>query len=173
MTEGVKAFLRRYNAWVAPKGEAVKVFLLRCKGWATSKAESIKAFLRRHKGWLTVLGAGVILATYVMKDILRDNERDLKDAVETARRAFVVGRGIHGLYESVLSLSYRVNSRLGAILEKARYRNLLCQRVRQIQLLKVHLVADIAGSVAAATLWSDQGKSFGHHRLSRSPCRII
>jgi hypothetical protein len=40
-----------------------------------------------------------------MKDILRDNERDLKDAVETARRAFVVGRGIHGLYESVLSLS--------------------------------------------------------------------
>jgi hypothetical protein len=83
-----------------------------------------------------------------MKDILRDNERDLKDAVETARRAFVVGRGIHGLYESVLSLSYRVNSRLGAILEKARYRNLLCQRVRQIQLLKVHLVADIAGSVA-------------------------
>lgn len=115
----------------------------------------------------------MILATSVMKDILRDNERDLKDAVETARRAFVVGRGIHGLYESVLSLSYRVNSRLGAILEKARYRNLLCQRVRQIQLLKVHLVADIAGSVAAATLWSDQGKSFGHHRLSRSPCRII
>jgi hypothetical protein len=120
MTEGVKAFLRRYNAWVAPKGEAVKVFSLRCKGWATSKAESIKAFLRRHKGWLTVLGAGVILATYVMKDILRDNERDLKDAVETARRAFVVGRGIHGLYESVLSLSYRVNSRLDAILEKGK-----------------------------------------------------
>lgn len=115
----------------------------------------------------------MILATSVMKDILRDNERDLKDAVETARRAFVVGRGIHGLYESVLSLSYRVNSRLGAILEKARYRNLLCQRVRQIQLLKVHLVADIAGSVAAATLWSDQGKSFGHHGSSRSPCRII
>ena len=59
MTEGVKAFLRRYNAWVAPKAEAVKFFYVRCKGWATSKAESIKAFLRRHKEWRTVLGAGV------------------------------------------------------------------------------------------------------------------
>jgi hypothetical protein len=70
-----------------------------------TKWQKVKDWLRRHKGWMTVLGAAVVLATYGMKDVLSDDQKDLRDAVENARRTFLVGRGIDGLYGTLSSIS--------------------------------------------------------------------
>jgi hypothetical protein len=55
------------------------------------------AFLRQRKAALTLIGAIIVLATYIIKDILRDNKREARAAVENARRVFLLGRGIDGL----------------------------------------------------------------------------
>jgi hypothetical protein len=70
-----------------------------------SKRQAVKDWLRRHKGWVTFACIAVIITTYVVKDVLRDRQKDLKDAVENARRTFLVGRGIDGLYSTVFSMS--------------------------------------------------------------------
>lgn len=48
----------------------------------------IRLLLRRHAGAISFCGVAVVLATFIIKDVLRDKEKELLAAMETAQRAY-------------------------------------------------------------------------------------
>jgi hypothetical protein len=78
----------------------------------SDKRAGVFAFLQRHKVSLVFLGAILAFVTFVIKDNLRDHLRETTDAVENARRVFLVGRGIDGVSSSVADVSTFLRSKL-------------------------------------------------------------
>jgi len=69
-------------------------------------------FLRQPKVQFAFLGAILALATFLIKDTLRDDQREIVDAIDNTRRVFVLGRGIDGLSFGVADLSTFLRSNL-------------------------------------------------------------
>lgn len=49
-----------------------------------------RKFLRTHKQWLVFSGPLVLFATFITKDVLRDNYKDLSDSVGVAESVFLI-----------------------------------------------------------------------------------
>jgi hypothetical protein len=116
-------FLRRYKILLAFLGAmlilAAFIIIVMASGGKHRKIQTVVEndpasgnarpgsmnFLRKPKVKFALVGAILALATFVIKDMLRDDQREIADAIDSTRRIFVVGRGIDGLSFDVADLS--------------------------------------------------------------------
>jgi hypothetical protein len=66
--------------------------------------KSIVSWLRKHRGIVTFLGACVVFATYIYKEILLDDAKTQKEAYENARVMFSIRDSLVRLSERVRRL---------------------------------------------------------------------
>jgi hypothetical protein len=59
------------------------------------KPFSIRRFLIKHDLWLSILGAGLVLLTFIYKDARRDDAKDIMSALESANTQFVIRSDLH------------------------------------------------------------------------------
>lgn len=58
----------------------------------SNRAEKPKAFYVRHNFFFTLLGSFLILTTFVAKDVLNENLKDLASTISEATDTFVLRR---------------------------------------------------------------------------------
>ena len=79
-------------ATAAPANTPKKRFQ-RLRGLAGSVgtvAGSVGRFIKKHKRWFTFVGAFVVFATFVTKEVVRDNLKDVVSAFENAQTTFAL-----------------------------------------------------------------------------------
>jgi chromosome segregation ATPase len=48
------------------------------------------AFLRQHQRVVTFIGASIVLATFILREVVRDHLKDLKDSLDQARNIYAI-----------------------------------------------------------------------------------
>ena len=66
--------------------------------------------LHRFAGLISSCGVVVVLATFIVKDVLRDEEKDAVSALETAEREYNFSDGIGLIGNAIDYLTDKVNS---------------------------------------------------------------
>lgn len=66
-----------------------------------TRLNRLKAFLRRHNALMTFLGAAVVFATFIYKDVLQEEQKDRSDTLQAGQTAFLIR-------ESIISLSQKL-----------------------------------------------------------------
>jgi hypothetical protein len=66
--------------------------------------------LHRFAGLISFCGVAVVLATFIVKDVLRDEEKDALSALETAEREYNLTDGIGLIGDGIAYLTDKVNS---------------------------------------------------------------
>ena len=64
---------------------------------------TVKAFLESHNRLFSIVGAGIVLLTFVIKEGLRDRVKDLADSINAAETLFLI-RGDNTITSAQLSL---------------------------------------------------------------------
>jgi hypothetical protein len=73
-------------------------------------ASTLRAFVKRHDRWLVILGGFLLITTFVVKEIVRENMKELKDSLAGAEQTFRVRAEFGSLHRELQV----INSRLGS-----------------------------------------------------------
>lgn len=106
------------------------------KSRAHSKWRGVVVFTQRHKTLLTVVGSFILVGTFFIREVLREEQKDLRDSVEAAESTFAIRADLGSLADEVF-----VNQR-----REDRYRidpRRNFQGLPEQQLVHLKLIADV------------------------------
>jgi hypothetical protein len=76
---------------------------------------SPERFLRRHRRWFPLIGAVLLLGTFLVNDALRNESKDLADSLSRAETSFVAREEVQGIVDHLNKNDGSLREILGAV----------------------------------------------------------
>jgi hypothetical protein len=70
----------------------------------------IKKRFQPYAGLISFVGAAVVVGTFIVRDVLRDHERDLLSGLETAKAGWILQQSLNGLEWRILTVQDQINN---------------------------------------------------------------
>jgi hypothetical protein len=77
--------------------------------YSRERALSLPERLRRYSGLISLFGLLIVIGTFVVKDVLRDNQKDLVDSLEATRNVWFLSESIDDVQKSLEGILYKLH----------------------------------------------------------------